>query len=233
MELDWSEQSAHIRTLYAPWQSGDGYEESILSAEERRLGVCLPATLRTFYQAWGRRKDLACFSHPLLGPAEFVLRPDALIFCVENQGTSYWAIRREDLEQTNPPVVKAWALPNWEMSETASPLIWEPNHAQVSDFLDTLTYHHAFCGGALHGGWTGAIHPQESQYRWLEQHYQRKPVAPMVIGLVDDYDEDLPFYVRPGQALFCGEGPLIATTCSVEGLDELGQIFQVTWKHRW
>lgn len=159
MELDWSEQSAHIRTLYAPWQAGDGYEERVISVAEDRLGMHLPATLRSFYQTWGRRKDMMRLNHPLLGPAEWVLRPDALIFCAENQGTSYWAILREDLRRVNPPVVQAWALPDWHMSETSSPLTWKPNYAHVSDFLDTLTYHHAFCGGALHGGWTGAFHP--------------------------------------------------------------------------
>ena len=25
MEFDWSEQSPHIRSLYRPWQPGDGY----------------------------------------------------------------------------------------------------------------------------------------------------------------------------------------------------------------
>ncbi len=28
MELDWSEQLSHIRTLYRPWQPDDGYEEA-------------------------------------------------------------------------------------------------------------------------------------------------------------------------------------------------------------
>ncbi|HEU5376347.1 MAG TPA: hypothetical protein VFV38_12960 [Ktedonobacteraceae bacterium] len=55
----------------------------------------------------------------------------------------------------------------------------------------------------------------------------------MVIGLVDEYEDDLPFYVRPGQALFWG-GSLVAVTSSVEDLDELGHVFQVSaWKHRW
>ncbi len=232
MELDWSKQSAHIRTLYAPWQPGDGYEESVIAAAEDRLGMHLPDPLRSFYQSWGKRKDMTRLNHPLLGPAEWILRPDALIFCVENQGTSYWAIHSEDLEKANPPVVKAWALAEWEAIEMASPLIWEPNHARVSDFLDTLTYHHALCGGALHGGSAWTFQRDEPQRAWLEQYWQRKIIAPMVIGVVDDFAEDLPFYVRPGQALFCG-GICAAATSSVEALDELGQVFQFIWKHRW
>ncbi len=176
MELDWSKQSAHIRTLYAPWQPGDGYEESVIAAAENRLVMHLPDPLRSFYQSWGKRKDMTRLNHLLPGPAEVDSATRCPHFCVENQVTSYWAIRREDLEKANPPVVKAWA--------------------------------------------------------WLEQYGQRKIIAPLVIGVVDDFAEDLPFYVRPGQALFCG-GICAAATSSVEALDELGQFFQFIWKHRW
>ena len=58
MELDWSAQSPHIRSLFHPWQPGDGYEEADIVAAEKRLGVRLPTTLRNFYLAWGKRKDL-------------------------------------------------------------------------------------------------------------------------------------------------------------------------------
>src|SRR5581483_10929314 len=39
MELDWSEQSPHIRTLFCPWQPGDGYDEMTVQAAEERLGI--------------------------------------------------------------------------------------------------------------------------------------------------------------------------------------------------
>jgi hypothetical protein len=232
MELDWSEQSPHIRTLYAPWQSGNGCEGCMILAEEARLGVRLPDPLRTFYRAWGRRKDLTQTYQSLLTPDELVWRLDALIFCVENQGVNYWAIQRKDLGKVNPPVVKAYALPNWGMSEIASPLVWEPNYARVSDFLDTLTYQHALCGGAMHGGWTEFFHHQKFHDMWLEQNWHRRMVGLMAFGLVDEYDDDLPFYVRHGQALAWGFGCSVAT-CSVEDLDEIGQALQVTWEHRW
>jgi hypothetical protein len=232
MELDWSEQSPHIRTLYAPWQSGNGYEESVISAEEARLGVRLPDPLRNFYQAWGRRKDLTQTYQSLLAPGELAWRPDALIFCAENQGRNYWAILCKELEKVNPSVVKAYALPDWEMSEIASPLVWEPNYANVSDFLDTLTYQHALCGGALHGGWTKLFRHQKFQDRWLEQNWHRTTIGPMAFGLVDEYDDDLPFYVRHGQALAWGFGCSVATR-SVEDLDEISQALQISWEHRW
>ena len=233
MELDWSEQSPHIRTLYHPWQPGDGWEENVIAAAEARLGVRLPAPLRIFYQAWGRRKDVTQTNQSLLDPGELVRRPDALIFCAENQGTCYWAIEGKTLEEADPPVVIADALRDWEMSEISSPLIWTPSHTHVSDFLDTLTYHHALCGGAMHGGYTELFQHQESQNAWLEQHWRRTAVGPMVFGLVDgDYD-DLPFYVRNGQAALAWLGGYSVAARSVEDIDEIGQALQVTWKHRW
>jgi len=54
----------------------------------------------------------------------------------------------------------------------------------------------------------------------------------MVIGVVDDLLMTSLFYVRLGQALF-GGGICAAATSLVKALDELGQVFQFIWKHRW
>lgn len=236
MELDWSEQSAHIRALYAPWQPGDGYEEQTIATAETRLGAHLPAPLRTFYRAWGHRKDVTQTHNSLLEPEHLVGRPDALIFCAENQGTCFWAIGRNDLEKANPPVVKAWALPGWKMPDVSSPLIWEPSHTRLSAFLDTLTYLHAFCGGAAHGGW-GHFQRQESHEVWLEQHWYRIKVRPMALQLADGYDLDLPeyfdIYGRSGQALDWCPTWCRVISGSVEALDEVGRVLQVVWSHRW
>ncbi len=35
----------HIRTLYHPWQPGNGYEEATLEAVETELGIHLPMIL--------------------------------------------------------------------------------------------------------------------------------------------------------------------------------------------
>ena len=80
MELDWSEQSPHIRTLFRPWQPGDGYDEATLQAAEARLGVRLPATLRTFYLAWGRREDLAWACYYLLPLEDLLIRTSTLVY---------------------------------------------------------------------------------------------------------------------------------------------------------
>ena len=230
MELDWSEQSAHIRTLYAPWQPGDGYEEHLISAAEDRLGVCLPDPLRSFFLAWGRRKDLTRTNHPMLSPAELILQSDALIFWVENQGCTYWAIPLGDLAKANPPVVRAY--PDWNLSGLASPLVWEPSHDHVSDFLDTLTYRHALDGGSLHGAGVDFFRHQEFQERWLEHHWHRATVGPTALGFEEEFDEELFLYVRPGQAL-AWHFICVAATSSAEALNEIAQALQITWEHQW
>ncbi len=45
MELDWSEQAPHIRTLFRPWQPGDGYDKAAFQTEEAQLAARLPVTL--------------------------------------------------------------------------------------------------------------------------------------------------------------------------------------------
>ncbi len=230
MNLDWSKQSPHIRTLYHPWQPGDGYEEVMIIAAEARLGIRLPTTLRAFYQTWGRRRDLTQTRESLLGPDELVVWSDALVFCTENQGTCYWAIQRDFMDEFNPPIVIADAEQEWEAH---SPLAWRPSHAHLSDFLDDLTYEHALCGGAIHGGFTNGFHHKEYQNVWLEHHWHRVNVGSMCFGLKSDVtSSDLPFYVRDGQALAWFYGCSVAVH-SVEALDEISKALQITWVQQW
>ena len=116
MDLDWSEQSPHIRSLYQPWQPGDGYEEEAIASAGAQCGAHLPTVLRSFDGTWGRR-DLTRLQEHLLAPDKLVTHSGALIFCVENQGITYWAVRLEALAQANPPVVIAEAGPEMSYRE--------------------------------------------------------------------------------------------------------------------
>jgi len=241
MELDWSQQSPHIRALYHPWQPGDGYEENVIAAAEARLGVRLPAPLRIFYQAWGQRKDMTQTNQTLLGPTELVLQPGALVFCLENQAVCSWAIPHEDLADANPPVVRTEEFQEWHWSEgfqerhwaeVDAPIHWMPSHVHLSDFLDTLTYQHAFWGGALHGG-SGCFHPQGFHEAWLEQHWHRSMVRPMAIGAADGNDPDIPLYRRNGLILCQSQSWCHVAARSVEDLDTIAEELQITWERRW
>jgi hypothetical protein len=171
MDLDWSEQSPHIRTLFRPWQNGNGYTEDDIAAAEVRCGMRLPVTLQSFYGTWGRRRDLTQMNEYLLGPDAWAVHSNALIFCAENQGCAYWALPLEMLEEADPPVVVADdELPSvWEVRDG---LVWRPSHPQASAFLDDLTYGHAFAGGALHGAHSGRLRLLSWQTEWLERHWR-------------------------------------------------------------
>jgi len=162
MELDWSEQSPHIRTLYRSWQPDDGYEEATITTAETQLGVPVPTLLRAFYRTWGKRHDLTQTRDCLLAPHELVVQADALIFCMENQATFYWAVKREFLEEFNPPVVAPAAEAGRSVREVQSTLTWRPSHAHLSDLLDDLTYENAFSGGAIHGAFRKTSIPKET-----------------------------------------------------------------------
>lgn len=80
---------------------------------------------------------------------------------------------------------------------------------------------------------TKKLRPQEFQDTWLEQHWYRARGGPRGLGEADaDYD-DLPFYVRDGQALVCGLYGWGAAVRESEALDEISQELQVMWIQRW
>lgn len=234
MELDWSTQSPHIRTLFHPWQPGDGYDEAEIEAAEARLGLRLPATRRNFYLACGRRTDLTAMNHGLLSPDHLEMRENTLLFWEENQAVWYWGVHREVLEEADPPVALHFyisAAGRVKLERT-----WEPIHPQLSFALDDMVYHHAFVpGGAIHGGWTrlSGFHDDmpAGQVAWLEEEWSKAIVTPLCFGM----DVDLPrehwptLYVRDGQAFWV----LAMAAREAEALDEIGQRFRFPWQKRW
>jgi len=234
MKLDWSEQSSHIRTLFRPWQLGDVYKEVMLTDTEKRLGVRLPSALRIFYRAWGQRRDLTRMRQYLLAPAELVIKADTLIFCAENQGVAYWGVPHEALEEEDPPVVVTESgASRWDV---ATDLNWKPSHTHLSSFLDELTYLHAFCGGAIHGGDTPLFTPplQAYQQAWLEESWGKAIINPLKLQMTPEciFDEYPTLYVRNGQAFYWFLGGSMAAR-EIEDLDEISQRFQLTWTNRW
>ncbi len=234
MELDWSAQSPHIRSLFHPWQPGDGYDEDTIQAAEARLGARLPATLRNFYKAWGKRRDLTDVNNPMLNPDNLVVAAGTLIFWVENQAVWYWGVQSEALEADDPPVVFTASGPSgWKV---ASELNWMPGHAHLSSFLDDMTYLHAFCGGAIHGGWTQLFLPRlpEPHVAWLEENWNKGAVGPIAFQCSPEARIDnLPtLYVRDGAA-FWSIGPCSLAARDAKIVDEIAERFQIQWAHRW
>jgi hypothetical protein len=234
MDLDWSEQSPHIRSLYSSWQPGDGYDEEAIASAEARCRVQLPAILRAFYATWGRRRDLTQMNEHLLAPDEWVVHSNALLFCVENQSCAYWALPLESLVEAVPPVVVAEAGPEMSVWEVTADLVWRTSHRRVSTFLDDLTYLHAFSGGAVHGAQSGRVRPLPEQTEWLERDWLKATVTPL-FQLREPEATDWwgsPLYVRDGQALDWFDRFFAVADCA-ESLDRIAQVLAIDWEKRW
>jgi hypothetical protein len=235
MELDWSRQSAHIRSLFRPWQPGDGYDEATIQEAEARIGARLPAPLRTLYRAWGHRDDLTMRQNFLRGLEYLEVKADTLVIFAENQATCCWGIPRAALSEADPPVVITDVLER----EVASEDDWRPFQSHLSDFLDDMTYLHAFLRGAVHGGWRVLDPPELLAHHkaWLEEHWSKAFVRLLAFGLsVDETGREpgplLPLYVRDGQA-FDTFGAYHVAAREASAVDEIGQRLQLTWEGRW
>ena len=225
MELDWSEQSPHIRMLFRPWQPGDGYDEATVQEAEARLSIRLPATLRNFYHAWGRRRDLTETLYLLLPPDHLRLQSDVLEFWVDTHAGVLWGIQCDQLAEADPPVVVAW--------DEEADLAWTPSHARLSDFLDDMTYQHALHGGAPYWGYSVERVQEPQQIRWLEDHWRKARVNTTAFeGTL--YAVKRPIvYIREGQAASWDHFTWLAAANSAEALEEIAQALQITWAQRW
>lgn len=233
MNHDWSEQSPQIRKLFRPWQPGDGYDEAAVAAGEVRLGVRLPAVLRSFYLAWGKRRDLTEMKEYLLVPEEWVVHSGALIFSVENQAVCYWSMQLESLGASDPPVFIAENGPE-EAWENTPELEWHRSHERVSQFLDDLTYMHAFSHGACYGARSRRGRPEPRQLEWLERSWRKAKLTQMFlshsvepVGWIGSL-----VYIRDSQALWWFQ-ECSAVAGSAEALDEIARELGVVWEERW
>ncbi len=233
MQLDWSEQSPHIRTLFRPWQPGDGCDEAILQAVEVQLGIRLPSTLRNFYLAWGRQQEMTRFSHPLLKPEELEIQGDTLIFWVENQAVFYWGVQHAALKEADPEVVMT--EPRQSDWEVESELNWKPSQTRLWGFLDAMTYLHALNGGALHGACTEIYAPALPTHHiaWLEEHWRKVTISLLAFHLLPGDPTDLTLYVRDGQAFCLYPIAQVLAAREAETIEELGQQFQIRWASQW
>ncbi|BCJ41761.1 hypothetical protein GCM10010168_74490 [Actinoplanes ianthinogenes] len=91
-------------------EDGDGYSEDELDVAEKRLGLRLPAALRSGYRILGKRPDLTRNQDDLLTPHQTeVDRTGAvLVFRRECQGVTEWGIPLSALAEADPPVVYRW-----------------------------------------------------------------------------------------------------------------------------
>ena len=149
-----------------------GFSETQLLKAEKRLLITLPEEFRAYYLELGATKSVNQSHNSLATPQQLYFEGDYLCFCEENQGVVMWAIRKEDLNNPNPPVWGNYGSetdPNW-IQETQT----------LSDFWLYIAIYNGTMGGLPYnanamGGWdmegfevpTEAVAHIEKQYTEL------------------------------------------------------------------
>ena len=141
----------HIKNLFhlAP-KDGKGFSEEQLLKAEKRLAVKFPLVFREYYLQLGATESVNQSYNSLATPQQLYFAGDYLCFCEEYQGVVIWAIRKEDLNNSNPPVWGNYGSetdPNW-IQETQN----------LSDFWLYLAIYNGVMGGLPYnanamGGW--------------------------------------------------------------------------------
>ena len=127
-----------------------GFSEAQLLKAEKRLNITLPEEFRAYYLQLGATKSVNQSYNSLATPQQLYFTGDYLCFCEENQGVVMWAIRKEDLNNSNPPVWGNYGAetdPNW-IQETQT----------LSDFWLYIAIYNGVMGGLPYnanamGGW--------------------------------------------------------------------------------
>ena len=127
-----------------------GFSEEQLLEAEKRLAVKFPQVFREYYLQLGATESVNQSFNSLATPEQLYFDGDFLCFCEENQGAVMWAIHKEDLNNSNPPVWGNYGsetAPNW-IQETQT----------LSDFWLYIAIYNGTLGGLPYnanamGGW--------------------------------------------------------------------------------
>ena len=231
----WSENASWILSVYEPWQRGDGYSEEAISEAEDIVGTRLPERLRSFYRSWGRREDITRSRERLILPDVCLIFPDAVVICIENQGTIFWSILRESFADPNPSVHLAEVA--WSPDDdTPSVGPWRLSYEHLSDFLDALILGHAFAKGALHGAYALPHTYGDKNVRHevaTSGKYAEKVIRSVPWGIIPDaMERRWAVFFDNGVIVDCMWFLSVAANCAEE-IDKVADLLQVVWQDRW
>ena len=173
-----------------PLTAADQVSEEVVTANERRLGVRLPETLRTSYTLAGNMGQLNSAYNHLLPPAQWKIARRVLVFLSENQGVVKWGVAASRAHRIDAAVFS----PPTKGGANTRP---GRRGLDCSDFLVLMLCWQAVHGGMPHTGWAqiGSEVSEAIASRWGTAWRSR----------------DLRAWYRPGQAL-CLAGPSSANT---------------------
>jgi hypothetical protein len=115
-----------------------GVPEGQVEQAEKRLGVKIPAALRSFYRSVGRVEGIASGYQHLVAPEDLQIGEGRLLFLVENQAVCAWGIEPSGDD------------PEVEQGEESEPHAWEKIGQSASSFLEMLIYMQMAWGGSKH-----------------------------------------------------------------------------------
>lgn len=223
LSFSWSPNAPHIRTLYPLWEEEDGYSEEEICAAEARLGIRLPEPLRSFYVLWGKSHLISGDLEGLASPDDLFIQTEALVFVFENQGIYVRGVLRADLSREDPPV--------YLVEHDDESAVWKLTQEHLSDYLDALSYFHAFSG---RGRCTASVYRpmgERERYALLARHWHKVEINSVPLYVHHDAaPRGWPIYVREGQALDWYTNLLVAAARTREDLDQISDILGVTWK---
>ncbi|MBV7530862.1 SMI1/KNR4 family protein [Chitinophaga sp. sic0106] len=129
-----------ISRLYQlPETTQQGYSHEEIAALEARLGIQLPAALRTYYLTLGKNELINRSHNQLLTPGQTGFSDDRyFVFYEENQVVAYWGIKEADLTGDNPPVYG-----NYHPGGTE----WYEDAPSVESFLLLMAIYNGTLGG--------------------------------------------------------------------------------------
>jgi hypothetical protein len=126
--------------LARPLMPEDGLPEATVADAEARLGVRLPAVLRSYYRLAGRFDQFNLAHNRLLRPDEWFVADGRLVFLEENQHVVFWGVEAGASPEDDPPVDQG---PN----DDGRPAEWSREHGRCSEFLLVMLHLQAVWGG--------------------------------------------------------------------------------------
>jgi hypothetical protein len=127
-------------SLARPLTPDDGVPETSVADAEDRLGLRLPAVLRSYYLLAGRFDQFNQAHNRLLGPEDWSVDGGKLVFLDENQCVVSWGVEAVESPDDDPPVYQG---PNVR----GQPTEWYPEHETCSEFLIVTLHLQAVWGG--------------------------------------------------------------------------------------
>ena len=146
-----------------------GFSEEQFLEAEKRLAVKFPQVFREYYLQLGATKSVNQSYNSLATPQQLYFAGDYLCFCEENQGVAVWAIRKEDLNNPNPPI--------WGNYGTETNPDWIQETDTLSDFWLYIAIYNGTLGGLPYnanamGGWDmEGFEVPEQVISYIEKQY--------------------------------------------------------------